>query len=65
MPIPNTAAINKVMASRCGKQVLYKRLQHISQGSDHLAERLAIEDAVAGLRILKRDKLGFPDWEKK
>jgi len=44
---------------------IYKRLQQISQGSDHLAERQAIEDAVAGLRILKRDSLGFPDWGKK
>jgi len=44
---------------------IYTRLQQISQGSDHQAERQAIEDAVAGLRILKRDKLGSPDWEKK
>jgi hypothetical protein len=39
--------------------------QQISQSSDHHAERQAIEDAVAGLRILKRDSLGFPDWEQK
>ena len=44
---------------------IYQRLQQISQRSDHSAERQAIEDAMAGLRILKRDKLGFPDWEKK
>jgi hypothetical protein len=44
---------------------IYKRLQQISQGSDDQAERQAIEDAVAGLRILKRDSLGFPDWEQK
>jgi len=44
---------------------IYKRLQQISQSSDRQAERQAIEDAVAGLRILKRDSLGFPDWEKK
>jgi hypothetical protein len=44
---------------------IYKRLQKISQTSDHQAERQAIEDAVAGLRILKRDSLGFPDWGKK
>jgi hypothetical protein len=43
---------------------IYQRLQQISQRSDHSAERQAIEDAVAGLRILKRDKLGFPDWER-
>jgi hypothetical protein len=44
---------------------IYNRLQQISQSSDHQAERQAIEDAVAGLRILKRDSLGFPDWGKK
>jgi hypothetical protein len=44
---------------------IYKWLQQISQSSDDQAERQAIEDAVAGLRILKRDSLGFPDWEKK
>ena len=44
---------------------IYKRLQQISQSSDDQAERQAIEDAVAGLRILKRDSLGFPDWGKK
>jgi hypothetical protein len=44
---------------------IYKRLQQSSQGSDHQAEEQAIEDAVAGLRILKMDSLGFPDWGKK
>jgi hypothetical protein len=44
---------------------IFKRLQAISQSSDHQAERQAIGDAVANLRFLKRDNLGFPDWEKK
>jgi hypothetical protein len=44
---------------------IYKRLQAISQSSDHQAERQAIEDALAALRVLKRENLGFPDWEKK
>ena len=44
---------------------IFKRLQTISQGSDTKAERQAIEDALASLRVLKRDNLGFPDWEKK
>ena len=44
---------------------IFKRLQTISQGSDSKAERQAIEDALASLRVLKRDNLGFPDWEKK
>jgi hypothetical protein len=29
------------------------------------AERQAIEDALASLRVLKRDELGFPDWGKR
>jgi len=44
---------------------IFNRLQAISQGSNHTAERQAIEDAFASLRVLKRDNLGFPDWEKK
>src|SRR5438876_2817323 len=44
---------------------IFNRLQAISQGSNHTAERQAIEDALASLHVLKRDNLGFPDWEKK
>jgi hypothetical protein len=44
---------------------IFKRLQTISQGPDSNAERQAIEDAVASLRVLKQEKLAFPDWEKK
>ena len=43
---------------------IFNRLHQMSQSSDHEAERLAIEDALAALRVLKRDELGFPDWEK-
>ena len=44
---------------------IFKRLQQISQNSDHHTERNVIEDALASLRALKRAELGFPDWEKK
>jgi hypothetical protein len=37
----------------------------MSHNSDETAERRAIEDVLAALRVLKRDNLGFPDWEKK
>ena len=43
---------------------IYKRLQAISESADHLAERRAIEDALAAIRVLVREKLNFPDWEK-
>jgi hypothetical protein len=44
---------------------IFKRLQTISQASDSKTERQAIEDALASLRVLKQEKLAFPDWEKK
>jgi hypothetical protein len=43
---------------------IYKRLQQISQDSDHHTERNVIEDALNSLRVIKKDELGFPDWEK-
>jgi hypothetical protein len=47
---------------------IFNRLQEIAQSSDspdQKAERQAIEDALASLRVLKQEKLAFPDWEKK
>jgi hypothetical protein len=43
---------------------IYERLQQISQISHHDAERQAIDAAMAGLRVLMKEKLDFPDWEK-
>jgi hypothetical protein len=34
------------------------------QKPQFIIERMVIEDALAGLKVLKRE-LGFPDWEKK
>lgn len=45
---------------------IFNRLQKLAQNSDspeHNAERQAIADAIGVLRVLKRDKLQFPDWE--
>jgi hypothetical protein len=44
---------------------IFNRLQKISQNSDYQTEKQVIKDALANLRVLKRDKLGFPDWEDK
>jgi hypothetical protein len=44
---------------------IFKRPQTMSASADLQAERQAIEDALAGLRILKKERLGFPDWEEK
>jgi hypothetical protein len=50
---------------KAAETAIFNRLQAISRRADSHAERQAIEDALAGLRVLKRDNLGFPDWEKK
>ena len=47
------------------ESAIFNRLQALSQSSGHDAERQAIADALANLRVLKSEKLGFPDWEKK
>jgi hypothetical protein len=44
---------------------IFGRLQELSLSSNNQAERQAIEDALASLRMLKQEKLAFPDWEKK
>jgi hypothetical protein len=41
---------------------IFQRLQTISADSDHHGERSAIADALNALRVLKRDKLNYPDW---
>ena len=44
---------------------IFTRLQQLAQSpesADHHAEQQAIADALTTLRILKRDKLNFPDW---
>ena len=46
---------------------IFNRLQELAQSSDsqnHKVERQAIEDALASIRVLQREKLGFPDWKK-
>jgi len=43
---------------------IYRRLQHLSQKSDDFTERQVIDDALHSLRVLKRDELKYPDWEK-
>jgi chemotaxis response regulator CheB len=56
--------MNGIEAGRVLKE-LNKRLQAMSQSTESQAERQAIENALASLRTLKREKLDFPDWEKK
>ena len=45
---------------------IFNRLQELtktSENTDQEAEEQAIAEALRTLRVLKRDKLQFPDWE--
>ena len=44
---------------------IFLRLQELTPDSDHHEERSAICDAISGLRVLKTEKLRFPDWRSK
>jgi hypothetical protein len=44
--------------------LIYDRFQQLQNGSgSHTAEREALNDAISLLRVIKRDKLDFPDWK--
>jgi hypothetical protein len=43
--------------------LIQERLQDLYQKGDGSKEREALKEALFTLRIIKRDKLGFPDWE--
>ena len=66
------ASVNEPDSKRLLKHVhaaetaIFNRLQVLAQhpdSPDHKAEHQAIADALGALRVLKRDKLGFPDWK--
>ncbi len=45
---------------------IFNRLQQLAQSpesADQKTEQQAIADALTTLRLLKRDKLNFPDWK--
>jgi hypothetical protein len=45
---------------------IFNRLQELAQNAEDASqERRAIIDACKTLFVLKRDKLGFPDWQMK
>lgn len=43
--------------------LIFERVHQLRQGNDGRSELQAIDDALQLLRIIKRDKLGFPDWK--
>jgi hypothetical protein len=52
-----------VAKAKEAEAAIFLRLQALGTSSNHHEERLALEDAIRGLRVLRRDKLKFPDWE--
>jgi hypothetical protein len=42
--------------------IIFKRLLEMSSDTDHEDERHAIADAASILRVLKKDRLSYPDW---
>ena len=45
------------------EEAIFERLQQLAGTSDSEAERQAIEDAISALRVLKTEKLNYPDWK--
>jgi hypothetical protein len=43
--------------------LIFERLQKPMPLNDDPAEREALDHALSTLRDIKRDRLGFPDWE--
>ena len=45
------------------EMLILERLQVVFRRSDGRGEQVALAEALHTLRIIKRDKLGFPDWQ--
>jgi hypothetical protein len=43
--------------------LILERLQQLHQGTNGHSEREAINDALSTLRVLKQEKLDYPDWK--
>ena len=43
--------------------LIFERLQQLPDGSDALAEREALDNALSVLRVMQRENLNFPDWK--
>jgi hypothetical protein len=43
---------------------IFVRQQELAQNAHHSAEGQAIQDALNTLRVIKREILGFPDWQE-
>jgi hypothetical protein len=48
---------------RSMEAVIFERLQQLGKGRDGRDEQVALRDALSVMRIIKQDRLGFPDWK--
>jgi hypothetical protein len=44
------------------EEAIFLRLQRLGRSPATHEELMAIEDALSSLRALKKDRLGYPDW---
>lgn len=61
MAEPDPAKLPKRVAAV--ETAIYERLQILVGDSETQGERQDLEQAVNQLRLLKRDRLHYPDWE--
>jgi hypothetical protein len=45
------------------ESLILERLQDLHRKDDGNTDREALKEALCTLRMIKRDKLGFPDWQ--
>ena len=45
------------------EESIFQRLQQLAGTSNSEAERQAIADAISALKVLKTEKLNYPDWK--
>ena len=45
------------------EEAIFQRMQQLAGTSDSEAERRAIADAISALKVLKTEKLNYPDWK--
>jgi len=45
------------------EEAIFERLQQVAGTSDSAAERQAIGHAISALRVLKTERLNYPDWK--
>jgi hypothetical protein len=45
------------------ESLILERFQQLHRGTDGASEREALNDALSTLRVLRQEKLDYPDWK--